>query len=140
MLAFSTFEHNLSVKFMSNIQLIEKVYETFSAGDMDGWASLHTSDFEFKYLGNLPFSGTFIGPQTAIDECFLNIPNYLENFLVTPIRMFECEDRVFVHIHMTATNLDTEAMHMFVVDEGRVRKFQGFDNTGLMTEAFIKDH
>ena len=69
-----------------------------------------------------------------------NIPNYLENFLVTPIRMFECEDRVFVHIHMTATNLDTEAMHMFVVDEGRVRKFQGFDNTGLMTEAFIKDH
>ena len=81
MLTFSFVEHNLSGKFMSNIQLIEKVYETFSAGDMDGWASLHTSDFEFKYLGNLPFSGTFIGPQTAIDECFLNIPNYLEKFL-----------------------------------------------------------
>ena len=85
---------------------------------MDGWASLHTSDFEFKYLGNLPFSGTFVGPQTAIDECFSNIPKYLENFLVTPMRMFECEDRVFVHIHMTATNLDTETMHMFVVEKG----------------------
>ena len=55
------------------------------------------------------------------------------------MRMFECEDTVFVHIHMTATNLDTEAMHMFVVNEGRVKKFQGFDNTGLLTEAFIKD-
>ena len=116
---------------MSNIQLIEKVYETFSAGDMDGWASLHTSDFEFKYLGNLPFSGTFVGPQNAINECFSNIPKYLENFLVTPKRMFECEDTVFVHIHMTATNLDTEAMHMFVVNEGRVKKFQGFDNNKI---------
>jgi len=36
--------------------------------------------------------------------------------------------------------LDTEAMHMFVVNEGRVKKFQGFDNTGLMTEAFINNN
>lgn len=122
---------------MSDTLLIEKVYERFSAGDLDGWAQLHTPDFEFKYLGNLPFSGIFNGPQNAIDECFLNIPKYLENFLVTPIRMFECEDTIFVHIHMTATNLDTEAMHMFTVQNGLVKKFQGFDNTGLMAEAFI---
>ena len=78
-----------------------------------------------KYLGNLPFSGTFIGPQTAIDECFLNIPNYLENFHRHPIRMFECEDRVFVHIHMTATNLDTEAI-AYVCSRilGDLRKFR----------------
>jgi hypothetical protein len=38
---------------------------------------------------------------------------------------------------MTATNLDTEAMHMFTVQDGLVKKFQGFDNTGLMAEAFI---
>ena len=122
---------------MSDTLLIEKVYERFSAGDLDGWAQLHTPDFEFKYLGNLPFSGIFNGPQNAIDECFLNIPKYLENFLVTPIRMFECRDIIFVHIHMTATNLDTEAMHMFTVQNGLVKKFQGFDNTGLMAEAFI---
>ncbi|MDG0998266.1 MAG: nuclear transport factor 2 family protein [Gammaproteobacteria bacterium] len=122
---------------MSDTLLIEKVYERFSAGDLEGWAQLHAPDFEFKYLGNLPFSGIFNGPQNAIDECFLNIPKYLENFLVTPIRMFECGDTIFVHIHMTATNLDTEAMHMFTVQNGLVKKFQGFDNTGLMAEAFI---
>ena len=105
---------------------------------MDGWASLHTSDFEFKYLGK-SHSGTLVGPQAAIDEWISHIPEYLDNFLVTPMRMFECEDRVFVHIHMTATNLDTETMHMFVVEKGLVRKFQGFDNTGLMIEAFIND-
>jgi len=32
---------------MSNIELIEKVYETFSAGDMAAWAVLHTADFEY---------------------------------------------------------------------------------------------
>jgi ketosteroid isomerase-like protein len=122
---------------MSNTQLIEKVYERFSAGDLDGWADLHSPDFEFKYLGNLPFSGIFDGPQNAIDQCFLNIPKYLENFLVTPLRMYEVGDVVFVHIHMTATNLDTEAMHMFVVNDGLVKKFQGFDNTGLMADAFM---
>ena len=122
---------------MGHTHLIEKVYERFSAGDLDGWAQLHASDFEFKYLGNLPFSGTFDGPQNAIDQCFLNIPKYLENFLVTPFRMFKCGNVVFVHIQMTATNLDTEAMHMFTVEDGLVKKFQGFDNTGLMSEAFI---
>ena len=48
-------------KTMSDTLLIEKVYERFSAGDLDGWAQLHTPDFEFKYLGNLPFSGIFKG-------------------------------------------------------------------------------
>ena len=38
-------------------------------------------------------------------------------------------DRVHVHLHYTADNLDTESVHMFVVEDGLQTEFHIFDDS-----------
>ncbi|MEJ6682955.1 MAG: nuclear transport factor 2 family protein [SAR86 cluster bacterium] len=123
---------------MSNIELIEKVYETFSAGDMAAWAVLHTADFEYKNPGNFPHSGTFVGPQVVIDKSFSVMAETISNLEILPIKYFDCGDTVFVHLHMNGDNLQSETMHRFTVRDGLISKFQCFDDTAAIWQAAAK--
>ncbi len=124
---------------MSNIELVEKVYQAFSSGNLAAWAVLHTADFEYKTPGNFPHSGTFVGPQVVIDQSFSLMAETLSNLEISPIKFFDCGDTVLVHLLMTADNLKSETMHMFTVREGYISKFQGFDDTAAISQAALKN-
>ena len=52
----------------SDIEVVEQSYANFLSGDAEGWAALHTDDFVWTILGDLPHSGQRVGTQAGIDE------------------------------------------------------------------------
>ena len=46
-------------------------------------------------------------------------------------------DTVYVLNHMTADGLDTYAMHMFTLEDGKINSFTAFDDTDSMRSSMI---
>jgi len=118
--------------------LVFKAYSTFATGDTKEWAKLHTKDLQFTIFGDLPQSGVNIGTDAVIENVFKVIPVYWPEFALTPIETRVEGNVVFVHNKMTATGLDTETMHMFVIREGKIASFTAFEDTDSMRKSMVK--
>ena len=122
----------------SPIEVVEAAYATFSSGDTDAWAALHTDDLRFTIFGQLPQSGVFVGTHAVIEGVFAKIPVLWPGFTLTPINTDVVGDTVYVHNKMEAEGLDSETMHMFLIEGGKIKSFTAFEDTDSMRQA-MKD-
>ena len=120
-------------------QLVTAAYATFATGDTAAWAALHSDDLTFTIFGQLPQSGTFIGQQAVIDGVFAEIAIHWPDFTLTPINTDVVGDTVYVHNKMTATGLDTQTLHMFKVQDGKISSFTAFEDTDSMRQAMVAE-
>ena len=118
--------------------VVKKAYETFAAGDTEGWAALHADDLTFTVFGNIPTTGKHIGTDAVIKKVFEPIPTHWPNFNIKHKAIYSDGNMVFVHSEMTADGLNTETLHMFRVENGIIQSFTAFDDTGSMAEALVK--
>jgi ketosteroid isomerase-like protein len=118
--------------------LVAQAYASFAAGDTEAWAKIHTDDLKFTIFGDLPQSGVFVGTDAVIKNVFEVIPAHWPKFSLTPIDTKVSGDVVFVHNKMTANNLDSETMHMFVIRNGKIAAFTAFEDTDSMRRAMVK--
>lgn len=117
--------------------VVAAAYATFSSGDTDAWTALHTDDLRFTIFGQLPQSGVFIGPKAVLENVFAKIAIHWPTFKLTPISTSAIGNTVYVHNKMTADGLDSETMHMFVVENGKVAVFTAFEDTDSMRQAMV---
>ena len=115
--------------------LVVKAYETFSTGDTAGWAALHADDLTFTINGQLPMSGVHNGTQAVIDDVFGEIPRLWPQFQLDIVNIDVSGNNVYVLLNMTAEDLDTQALHMFKVEDGQIVSFVAFDDTDSMRQA-----
>ena len=91
---------------MDSKEIVQKVYDLFGKGDMEGFMNMLHDDFVFIYPGDKhPFSGThniesFQGTLTKIPELWSNLQ-------VTVESMISEGDKVFVNTKATADGMDT---------------------------------
>tara|TARA_B100000927_G_scaffold133074_1_gene107186 strand:- start:955 stop:1398 length:444 start_codon:yes stop_codon:yes gene_type:complete len=121
-----------------SVKTVKAAYETFAAGDTDGWKALHSEDLTFTVFGDIATSGVHKGPDAVIQDVFNVIPSVWPNFNIEHKHFFTDGDMVFVHSVMTADGLDTETLHMFEVVDGKIVMFKAFDDTHSMHIASVK--
>ena len=121
----------------SNVEVIEQAYATFGAGDAEGWAALHTDDFVWTIMGDLPQSGQRVGTQAVIDEVMGLFPTYWPALNFETIKTYSVGEVVFVHTRMTADGMDTQSMHMFTLRDGKISAFTAFDDTDSMRRSMV---
>jgi hypothetical protein len=117
--------------------VVEAAYATFSSGDTEAWTALHTDDLKFTIFGQLPQSGVFVGPEAVIENVFTKIAIHWTNFKLTPISITAVGNTVYAHNKLQADGLDSETMHMFVVEDGKVAVFTAFEDTDSMRQAMV---
>ena len=117
--------------------VVVAAYATFSSGDTDAWTALHTDDLRFTIFGQLPQSGVFIGPKAVVENVFAKIAIHWPTFKLTPISTNAIGNTVYVHNKMTADGLDSETMHVFVVENGKIAAFTAFEDTDSMRQAMV---
>jgi len=115
--------------------VVTQAYATFSTGDNEAWAKLHSKDLQFTVVGNLPTSGTYTGTRAVIEGVFEKIPTLWRNFKLEEVERYVIGDTVFVLLAMTADGIDTRSVHMFKVRNGKIISFTAFDDTGSMLAA-----
>lgn len=129
---------SVSALAQSNVEIVERAYATFGAGDAEGWAVLHTDDFVWTIFGDLPQSGRRVGTQAVIDEVMDVLPRYWPTLIFEPIEVYEQGDVIFVHTRMKADGMDTESLHMFHLREGKIASFTAFDDTDAMRASMVE--
>ena len=118
--------------------VVKKAYATFASGDTEAWAALHAENLTFTVFGDIPTTGKHVGPNAVIKNVFEPIANHWPNFNIEHKAMYSDGNMVFVHSDMTADGLDTETLHMFRVENGIIKSFTAFDDTGSMAAAVVK--
>ncbi len=123
---------------MSNTDIVKKAYATFAAGDAEGWKKLHTNDLKFTIFGDLPQSGVHDGPDAVIKNVFEVIPQYWPSFKLEHMNIDAIGETVYVLNHMTADGMDTYAIHMFTLENGKIKSFTAFDDTDSMRSSMME--
>ena len=122
---------------MDSKEIVQKVYDLFGKGDMEGFMNMLHDDFVFIYPGDKhPFSGThniesFQGTLTKIPELWSNLQ-------VTVESMISEGNKVFVLVKGTAEGMDTMFGHYFEVEDNQMKVMTTFDDTLTAYDAMIK--
>ena len=120
---------------MTPKELVLGGYKSFAEGDMEGLGKIYHEDALITVNGDHELSGEYRGFEDFLGNFLAQIPVKFPNFSLEILNVAEEDDRVYLHVHITADNLDTESVHMFVVKDELETEFHIFDDSQKMAKA-----
>ena len=75
-------------------------------------------DAKIHVTGDHAWSGTYNGYNDWVARMLSQIPEKLPGFNLDIQNVSAEADKVYLHVHVTAKNLDMHAVHMFTVKDG----------------------
>ena len=122
---------------MDSKEIVQKGYDLFAKGDMEGFMNMLHDDFVFVYPGDKhPFSGTH--NKEGWQKQLMRVPELWSNFQVTVESMISEGDKVFINTRATADGMDTIFGHYMEVKDDKLLKFIAYDDTLSMFNAMKK--
>ena len=122
-----------------NLELVQRGYEAFGRGDLDGLLALLDESVEWRSPGpaDLPTAGTRRGKQ-QVAEFFRALGEVLDMQRFEPQTFLADGDRVIVlgddtaRIKATGKVLDSRWAHTFTVKNGKIIGFEEYFDTAAM--------
>ena len=125
-------------------QLLQKTYDSFNAGDIDGVLSYIAEDIEFVFadVPKISFYRSRRG-RDSVAEFFASMGDHQELNGAIDIREIIVQGNkaaVFGHasFHVKSTDRDWESdfAHMWTVEGGKLTRFQEYADTAAMSAAY----
>ena len=110
-------------------------YQSFSEGDMEGLGKIYHKDAVIKVNGDHELSGEYHGFDEFLNNFLAKIPVKFPNFDLSILNVTAEDNRVIVHVKLSADNLDAEAVHMFVVEDVLETEFRIVDDSQKIAKA-----
>ncbi|QAU33715.1 nuclear transport factor 2 family protein [Janthinobacterium sp. 17J80-10] len=127
-----------------NKQMVLRGYELFQAGDIQELLQLFSDDIE--WIGSpvefVPFSGNHHGKQ-EVAEFFMEMDSAQEAELFEPQDVIAEGDKVVVTgnskwiVKATGQSYDSPWVHVFTIQDGKIIKFQEYNDTAAGRAAFL---
>ena len=119
-----------------NLDTIQRGYQAYGQGDLDGAAETWSDDIRWEGPGStdLPGGGTHEG-KDAVKEVLQDIPNHWDDFAVEPDEWIEDGDTVIVLGHNTGTpkgggdQIKTPFVHIWRFEGGKASRVQLLTDT-----------
>ena len=116
---------------MTPKELILDSYKLFAEGDMESLSKNNHENAVFKVNGDHELSGEYRGFDDFLNNYLAHIPIKFPNFDLEILSVTAEDNRVNVHVKYTADNLESESVHMFVVEDGLQTEFRLVDDSLL---------
>jgi len=125
------------------LAVVQAAYRAFASRDIESLLALLAPDVEWGEPDNpaIPSSGTRHGIDGVRE--WLRIGNDTEEIVALEPRRFIAQDdavavigRTTVRARPTGRTYGTDFVHLVVVQDGRIRRFQEFFDTAAAAEAF----
>ena len=110
-------------------------YKLFAEGDMESHSKINHKNAVFKVNGDHELSGEYHGFDDFLNNFLAKIPTVFPNFDLDILNVTAEENRVIVHVKYNADNLDTESIHMFLVEDGLQKEFSLVDDSQKIAKA-----
>src|SRR5688572_31078889 len=82
------------VSNMGNREMIEGLYGSFAKGDVPAVLGAFTDDIEWNEAEGSMYGGTYIGPNTVLENIFMKFATEWEGFTVVPHKFIADGDTV----------------------------------------------
>ena len=120
---------------MTPKEIVLSGYQSFAEGDMEGLGKIYHPNALIKVNGDHELSGDYHGFDDFLNNFLARIPIKFPNFDLDILNVTAEDNRVHVHVKLSADNLESEAVHMFVVEDGLETEFRIVDDSQKIAKA-----
>jgi len=130
---------------MNNTEIVQSGYECFGNGDIEGLLKLFSDDITWTVpeIENAPFAGRRTG-TASIAEFFTQLAEAEDITRFEPLEFISEGDKVVVlgeseaTVRSTGKTYQTDWVHVFHLQNGKVAEFTEFFDNAAATRAFQK--
>ena len=128
---------------MSSIEIIETLYRAFESKDYELFSKICDADIEWIQNKGFPNGGHHHGTEAVIQNVFKRFNDDWEYFKFDIEEMVESQDgsKVIVtgvyrgRYKRTQKLLEASAAHLYEIENQKVKRFQQFADTAVITAA-----
>ena len=114
---------------MSNEEIVQGMYAGFAAGDVAAVVAAFADDIAWTEADGFPLAGTYVGPQAVVENVFMRLGEFSDNWGVSIDRYIADGDTVVADGRYTWNHKETgepcevRMAHIWTVENGKVKTF-----------------
>ena len=114
---------------MSNVDVVNRVYAGFAAGDIGAVTATFADDIEWTEAAGFPYAGTFVGADAIVANVFMRLGTEWDSYKAEPDLIIGEGDQVAARGWYSGTYSQTgkpfraRFVHWYTVTGGKIARF-----------------
>ena len=114
---------------MTNKELIQHLYESFASGDVAAVTAAFDDEISWTEADGFPLAGTYTGPQAVVENVFMRLGDFSDNWAVVVDRLIADGDTVVANGKYTWNHKKTgkaceaRMAHVWTLADGKAISF-----------------
>jgi ketosteroid isomerase-like protein len=114
---------------VTNKSIIQTLYQNFASGDIQAITAVFADDIEWTEADGFPLAGTYIGPQSVVENVFMRLGEFSDNWGVAINRYIADGDTVVAEGKYTWNHKETgepcevRMAHVWTLADGKAISF-----------------
>ena len=114
---------------MSNKEIVQGMYAGFAAGDIAAVTAAFADDISWTEADGFPLAGTYVGPQAVIENVFMRLGEFSDNWSVSIARYIADGDTVVADGKYTWNHKESgepcevRMAHIWTFEDGKAKTF-----------------
>ena len=114
---------------MNNKEIIQDLYQSFAVGDIEAVTAAFADDIEWTEADGFPLGGVYVGPQSVVQNVFMRLGEFSDNWGVRVDRYIADGDTVVADGKYTWNHKETgeacevRMAHVWTLADGKATKF-----------------
>ena len=126
---------------MSNLKLVQKVYDAFAKGDIPSVLGFLTQDTDWTEAEGFPYGGTYRGPRAVLEGVFMRLGSEWTGFAAVPDEFIDGGDTIVAlgkysgTYKKTGKSFEASFAHVWKLKDGKAVRFIQHVDTLLVHRA-----
>jgi len=114
---------------MTNKAIIQGIYQGFATGDIQAVTAAFADDIKWTEADGFPLGGTYIGPQSVVENVFMRLGEFSDNWGVVVDRYIADGDTVVAdgkytwNHKQTGQPCEVRVAHIWTLADGKATSF-----------------
>jgi ketosteroid isomerase-like protein len=130
-----------------NIDLVKKVYSAFGKGDIDTIIDSLADQLVWRFDAPsvIPYAGEYDTPNRVKEGFFGSLASTQKGYALKTDEFIAQNDKVIMvgsygaTVNDTGKRFDLPLVHVWTIQNGKVKRFVNFTDTAKVAEAYTKD-
>ena len=125
---------------MTNKEIVQGLYQSFASGDVPAVIAAFADDISWTEADGFPLAGTYIGPQAVVENVFMRLGEFSDNWSVEVDRFVADGDTVVADGRYTWNHKETgepcavRMAHVWTFVDGKASAFLQHVDTARVRE------
>jgi len=114
---------------MTNKDIIQGLYDSFATGDIAAVTAAFADDIRWTEADGFPLAGTYVGPQAVVENVFMRLGEFSDNWSVAVDKLIADGDTVvangrYTWNHKTSGEpCEVRMAHVWTLADGKATSF-----------------